>query len=108
MILVGDNYASDLYVRFKEKACSLLGIDSQVDRLKSSISQSELEDRIRQLNSDDSLDAILLQLPLPSHLDQSRVLKIIDPGKDVDGLTPYNQGLLVNKNSEAVLPCTPQ
>ncbi len=107
MVLVGDNYASKMYVDFKHKTCQQLGISSRLVSLDSSVSQEELLVVIDKLNQDDSVDGILVQLPLPDHIDKQVVLSRIDPRKDVDGLSPYNQGLLMAASSEAVVPCTP-
>ena len=108
MVLVGNNYASRLYVEFKKKSCQELGINSQVIELKESLTQKELIDVIEGLNKNPEVDAILVQLPLPSHIDSLTALSSIDPRKDVDGLTPYNQGLLMAASHEAIVPCTPQ
>ena len=106
MILVGENPASCIYVSHKEKACKEIGIDSLVIRLSENISQKTLHEEIIKLNKNPELDGILLQLPLPDHLSRIDALKIIDPQKDVDGLTPQNQGLLA-WNLPGLYPCTP-
>ncbi|MBU1003544.1 MAG: bifunctional methylenetetrahydrofolate dehydrogenase/methenyltetrahydrofolate cyclohydrolase FolD [Proteobacteria bacterium] len=94
VILVGEDPASQVYVRMKEKGCAETGIRSLPHRPEASISQDALMDLIRELNADDSVDGILLQLPLPKGLDSQACLNLIDPGKDVDGFHPINVGKL--------------
>lgn len=94
VILVGEDPASQIYVRNKEKACENAGIESIPHRLSADISQDELEALIQKLNADNTVDGILLQLPLPKGLDSQRCLELIDPGKDVDGFHPMNVGKL--------------
>lgn len=106
VVLVGENPASQVYVRNKENACSKAGIRSTVIRMSETCSQNELEDVVRNLNQDDSVHGILVQLPLPSHLDESRVLALIDPDKDVDGFHAMNSGRLMN-GENGFVPCTP-
>ncbi len=107
VILVGDDPASHTYVHFKTKRCSDLNIDSTTKVLKSTIEQSELMEIINSLNQDKTVDGILLQLPLPDHLDENKAVQAILPHKDVDGLHPLNQGNLLQGNPTMV-PCTPQ
>ena len=106
VVLVGENPASQVYVRNKENACSKAGIRSTVIRMPETCNQNELEDVVRNLNQDDSVHGILVQLPLPSHLDESRVLALIDPDKDVDGFHAMNSGRLMN-GENGFVPCTP-
>ena len=106
-VLVGDDPASHSYVRNKRKTASTLGINSIHHQLKRNTSQDELFELIDRLNSDDSVDAILVQFPLPDHLDEFSVQRRIDPGKDADGLHPRNLGLIVS-NQPFLVPCTPQ
>ena len=106
VVLVGENPASQGYVRNKENACIKAGIRSTVIRLDESCTQAELEDTVRKLNADASVHGILVQLPLPKHLDESRVLALIDPDKDVDGFHAMNSGRLMNGQPRFV-PCTP-
>ena len=106
VILVGDNEASKSYVRGKEKACISVGMENRTIVLDQNISQEELLEVVRQQNEDSSVDGILVQLPLPKHLDEKVVIDCIDPKKDVDGLHPYNAGCLV-ANREGFIPCTP-
>ena len=94
VILVGDDPASQVYVRNKEKACAEVGIVSRGFRLPADISQADLENKIRELNDDQEIDGILLQLPLPEGLDSQRCLELISPEKDVDGFHPVNVGKL--------------
>ena len=106
VLMVGDNPASAVYVRNKEKACEKVGIASFGKHFPSDTSQAELEQVIAELNQDDRVDGILVQLPLPSHLDTVALLHKIHPDKDADGLHPVNLGKLVR--SEAGLrSCTP-
>lgn len=105
-ILVGDDQASSIYIRNKHKACSELGIKTKDNTMKSSIEEEKLIELINSLNNDPSVHGILLQLPLPSHIDQFEVINKIKPTKDVDGLTYQNAGLLLNKKS-SLIPCTP-
>ena len=106
VVLVGENPASQVYVRNKENACIKAGIRSTVIRLDESCTQAELEGTVRKLNGDASVHGILVQLPLPKHLDESRVLALIDPDKDVDGFHAMNSGRLMNGQPRFV-PCTP-
>ena len=106
VLLVGDDPASQVYVRHKEKACTEAGINSKTLRLPASTSESELLSQIKTLNQDSAIDGILPQLPMPSHIDRVKVISAIDPSKDVDGLSFYNQGRLA-WNLPALRPCTP-
>ncbi|HLS43302.1 MAG TPA: tetrahydrofolate dehydrogenase/cyclohydrolase catalytic domain-containing protein, partial [Paenalcaligenes sp.] len=94
VVLVGDDPASHVYVKNKAIACEKAGIKSDVIRLDASVSETELLALIRQLNSDNSVDGILVQLPLPAHLDEHKVIETISPAKDVDGFHISNAGLL--------------
>lgn len=105
-ILVGDDPASDTYVSMKLRACEEIGILSVHEKLHASVTQTELHDVITGMNANASVDAILLQLPLPSHLDEEAALLTVDPDKDVDGLHPVNLGRLV-MGAPGPLPCTP-
>ncbi len=106
VILVGDDAGSQVYVRNKEKACEYCGIKSTTYRLKAESTQEEVMDLINSLNADNEVDGILLQLPLPKHLNSQACLEIIDPLKDVDGLHPENQGRL-SIGLPGLRPCTP-
>ncbi|AKE38434.1 Bifunctional protein FolD [Corynebacterium camporealensis] len=105
-VLVGDDPGSHSYVKMKHRDCEQLGINSIRKDLPGDISQEELEAVIDELNHDDACTGYIVQLPLPKHLDENRILEKIDPAKDADGLHPVNLGKLV-LNEEAPLPCTP-
>ncbi|MBZ7985587.1 bifunctional 5,10-methylenetetrahydrofolate dehydrogenase/5,10-methenyltetrahydrofolate cyclohydrolase [Campylobacter sp. Cr9] len=107
VILVGDDYASSIYVRNKLKACNELGIISKDYKLSSDISEIELLDLIKSLNEDENIDAILVQLPLPNHIDKNNIINAIKPTKDVDGFTPYNLGLVLANQEPYFYACTP-
>ena len=94
-ILVGDDPASDIYIRRKHEAANEVGMRAVDVRLPVETSEEELLARIGSVNEDDGIDALLVQLPLPAHLDEARVLRAIDPSKDVDGLHPWNAGHLL-------------
>jgi methylenetetrahydrofolate dehydrogenase (NADP+)/methenyltetrahydrofolate cyclohydrolase len=94
-VLVGDDPASDIYVRLKHKAAAEVGINAKDIRLASQTTEDELLGQVAELNADESVDGLLVQLPLPDHIDESRVIRAIDPVKDVDGLHPLNFGQLV-------------
>src|SRR5919199_2547862 len=106
-ILVGDDPASAVYVRMKREDSAEVGIESFHHEPGGDVAPEELANLIRDLNTDDRVDGILLQLPLPDHLDQDEFIALIDPAKDVDGLTAANAGLLVQGREEAIVPCTP-
>ena len=106
VVLVGDNPASTIYVRNKIKACAETGIASFEHRLRASVAEDELLQLIRRLNADDTVDGILVQLPLPPHMDARRVLQAVDPEKDVDGFHPLNAGRLF-AGLPGFVPCTP-
>ncbi len=105
-MLVGDDPASHVYVRNKRLACERIGIRSLLLHYPSSISQSELLDEIASLNADDTVDGILVQLPLPAQIDTTTVIESIRPDKDVDGFHPYNLGKLAQRQP-GLRPCTP-
>ena len=106
VVLVGDDPASKIYVQHKEKACKDVGIDSTTLHRDAKTTQNELSELIMQLNADPKVDGILVQLPLPKHIDSFKIISLIDSTKDVDGLSPINQGLLL-MNKPAHVPCTP-
>jgi len=107
-VLVGDRVDSATYVASKGKACQELGMGSVNHHLPADISQEDLEKVIRDLNSDTEISGILVQLPLPSHLNEERVLQLISIEKDVDGFSPINIGRLAQKGREPLfVPCTP-
>ena len=106
VILVGDNQASQTYVRNKEKACLDLGMHSVLIKKPATLSQEELIENINELNQDDSIHGILVQLPLPNHINEKAIIEAISPEKDVDGFHPINIGRMMTGQS-AFLPCTP-
>ncbi len=106
VVRLGEDPASVSYTRLKDKRARELGLDSQVLALPESTSQEELLERIAQLNADANVDGILVQLPLPAHVDAQAVLEAIDPAKDVDGFHPFNVGRLWS-GGRALRPCTP-
>ncbi len=107
-VLVGDRIDSATYVSMKQKACAELGMTSYHHPVPADITQEDLEKLIKELNADPKVNGILVQLPLPSHLDEESVLKLIDIEKDVDGFSPLNIGRLAQKGREPLfVPCTP-
>ena len=106
VILVGDDPASTIYVRNKREACEQVGIHSIHHQLPAEIEEKKLIELIETLNHDKKIDGILLQLPLPKHIDEEKVLECIDPKKDVDGFHAYNLGRLVQRRP-LLRPCTP-
>lgn len=107
VVLVGENPASISYVTGKEKACLEIGMENRLLRLPEETSQEELLTLIQKLNKDTDVDGILVQLPLPAHIDENEVLFTIDPDKDVDGFHPCNIGKMM-MGVETFLPCTPK
>jgi methylenetetrahydrofolate dehydrogenase (NADP+) / methenyltetrahydrofolate cyclohydrolase len=108
VVLVGDDPASQVYVKSKGKAAHACGFHSIQHDLPATTSEAELLTLIEQLNADSDIHGILLQLPLPNRLDPGRVIEAISPGKDVDGLHPFNAGLLASGDTKrALVPCTP-
>lgn len=107
VVLVGDDPASAVYVRNKERGCEEVGIHSVVHRLGAQTTQEQLISLIRSLNQDDTLHGILIQLPLPDHLDELAVLREVDPDKDVDGLHVVTAGRLL-VGEKGFVPCTPK
>ena len=105
-VLVGDDPASRIYVGGKHRASEEVGIRSVAHDLPADTAEEELVELVEELNSDDSVNGFIVQLPLPGHVDPARVIAAIDPRKDVDGLTPTNAGLLV-QGRDALVPATP-
>jgi methylenetetrahydrofolate dehydrogenase (NADP+)/methenyltetrahydrofolate cyclohydrolase len=105
-ILVGDDPASDIYIRRKQEAATEVGILARDYRLAENTSEQELLELIEQLNGDDAVDGVLVQLPLPSHIDEQRALDAVDPAKDVDGFHPVNAGRLF-LGQEGLVAATP-
>ena len=107
-VLVGQNQASDLYVKAKLKKASEFGIESQILKLRHQITEEGVIKEIQKLNQDTTITGILVQLPLPEHLNQATITNSIDKNKDIDGLCHYNIGLLNQGSPTAIIPCTPQ
>jgi methylenetetrahydrofolate dehydrogenase (NADP+)/methenyltetrahydrofolate cyclohydrolase len=106
-VLVGDDPASAVYVRMKREDSAEVGIESFHHEPGGDVAAEELARLLRDLNADERVHGILLQLPLPAGLDQDEFISLIDPAKDVDGLTSANAGLLMQGRDEAMVPCTP-
>ena len=106
VVLVGENPASAVYVRGKEKDCQECGMESRIIRLAEQTTQSQLLEVLAQLAQDDAVHGILVQLPLPAHIEEQAVIEAIPPHKDVDGFTPVNVGRMMI-GQECFLPCTP-
>ncbi len=107
-VLVGENPASQVYVRMKHKACQEVGINSYAIDMPKTASQAEVEKKVKELNADPKVHGILVQLPLPSGLDEEKVLNAISIEKDVDGFHPLNIGRLAQKGRDPLfVPCTP-
>jgi len=108
IILAGNDSANTSYVTSKQKSCHEIGILCDLNILPYSTTQGEILSLVAQLNNDPEVDGVLVQLPLPKHIDQSVVLQAIDYRKDVDGLHPMNVGLLNGTTPDAIIPCTPK
>ena len=106
VLLVGDDPASSIYVKNKHKAAAEAGLDSRVERLPATTSETAILARIAELNADPAVHGILVQLPLPAHVDEHRVIEALDPAKDVDGFHPVNAGRLLI-GLPGLVPCTP-
>ena len=106
VVKVGNDPASAVYVRNKEKACEYIGVTSRTLALPEETTEEELLNTVKELNEDPSVNGILVQLPLPKHIDESKILLAIDPKKDVDGFHPVNVGKMVI-GEDSFLPCTP-
>jgi len=106
VILIGDDLASQIYVRNKKKFAQEVGIRSKILKFDSTITEQNLISEIHKLNNDTSVHGILVQLPLPNHINSRKIISEIDPGKDVDGFHPVNVGNL-SAGNEALVPCTP-
>jgi methylenetetrahydrofolate dehydrogenase (NADP+) / methenyltetrahydrofolate cyclohydrolase len=107
VIIVGDDPASHVYVRSKEKATGAAGMKGEVITLPASTSEKDLLGHVDRLNADDSVHGILVQMPLPSHIDSRSVIQRIAPHKDVDGFHPVNVGKLLSGEDDGFVPCTP-
>jgi len=106
VILIGDMAPSQIYVRMKEKAANEVGLKSEVIRYPEAVEEKTVLDKIEELNKDETISGILVQLPLPKHIDKQKVIETILPGKDVDGFHPMNVGNL-SSGYESSVPCTP-
>lgn len=106
VIIVGDNQASHTYVRNKEKSSIEVGMKSELIKLPATVTEAELLSEVAKLNNDDSIHGILVQLPLPDHIDENEIILSIDPSKDVDGFHPVNVGKMII-GQRAFLSCTP-
>ena len=106
VILVGNDPASEIYVKGKRRDCEEVGFHSNFQHLSANITQEDLEERVEALNADASIDGILVQSPLPDHIDEDRIIDRIDPLKDVDGFHPYNIGRLALRRP-SIRSCTP-
>ena len=106
VILAGNDPASEIYVRNKRRACKRAGIESRMIRLDQNVSREEILREIHALNQDPAVHAVLVQLPLPGHLDETEILSAVLPEKDADGFHPLNAGRLLT-GEKGVLPCTP-
>ena len=106
VILIGDMAPSQIYVRMKEKAANEVGLKSEVIRYPGEVEEKKVLDKIHELNKDESVSGILVQLPLPKHIDKQKVIEAILPSKDVDGFHPMNVGNL-SSGYESSIPCTP-
>ena len=106
VILVGDDAASQTYVKMKEKACDTAGIYSIIHKMPTTISQEKILETISMINNNPNIDGVLVQLPLPKHIDTTKIIEAIDPKKDVDGFHPFNVGRLV-AGLDGFVPCTP-
>jgi methylenetetrahydrofolate dehydrogenase (NADP+)/methenyltetrahydrofolate cyclohydrolase len=107
VVLVGDNPASRAYVRSKDKMCRELGLHSVKLELPASTTQMDLVRRVEKLNADSSIHGILVQSPLPDHIDEAAIVRVLDPRKDVDGFHPENVARLVLDDPSGFVPCTP-
>ena len=106
-IKIGNNPSSDLYLKLRDKACEKIGIISNHLEYEEDVTEKELINSIKKLNSDDKIHGIFLQLPIPEHISANKLYEIISPCKDVEGLTPYNMGKMLI-GDEKIIPCTAQ
>ena len=107
VIMAGDNPASEIYVKNKIKACETAGIYSRAIKLDENVTEKDLIEEIEKLNKDDKIDGILVQLPLPAHIDELKIINAISPEKDVDGFHSVNLGKMIIGDKTGFLPCTP-
>lgn len=107
-VQVGENQASNAYVRNKKKLCEEVGIEVEHYHLSENITEEQLLATIDMLNRCSVITGMLVQLPLPAHIDENKVINAIDPNKDIDGFSDYHKGKLLNGDKDAILPCTPK
>lgn len=107
-VQVGENQASNVYVRNKKKLCEEVGIEVEHYQLSENTTEEQLLATIDMLNKCSVITGMLVQLPLPSHIDENKVINAIDPNKDIDGFSDYHKGKLLNGDKDAMLPCTPK
>lgn len=107
VIMAGNNPASEIYVKNKIKACETAGIYSRTIKLDENVTEKDLIEEIEKLNKDDKIDGILVQLPLPAHIDELKIINAISPEKDVDGFHSVNLGKMIIGDKTGFLPCTP-
>lgn len=107
VLLVGSHPASVSYIRGKQKACQEIGMRSTLITLEEETTQEEVLAKIQELNQDEDVDGLLVQLPLPAHVDEKAIFEAVDPQKDVDGFHPYNMGRCMMGNT-SIVPCTPK
>ena len=108
VILVGHDERSEVYIEFKEKAAQEIGIEVKTIVLEEATKQARLERIIDELNNDENIHGVLIQLPLPKHIKEKRIIELVDPSKDVDGFHPTNIGRLVANNETGIVPATPK
>ncbi|MHA1300339.1 MAG: bifunctional 5,10-methylenetetrahydrofolate dehydrogenase/5,10-methenyltetrahydrofolate cyclohydrolase [Candidatus Helarchaeota archaeon] len=107
-ILIGEDPGSKVYIKLKHKACEEIGIYSELIKLSETVSEDIVLSEIDKLNNNEKIHGILVQLPLPKHLDQQKIMEKINPEKDVDGFHPINIGKLANGDESGFIPCTPK
>lgn len=107
-VQVGENQASNVYVRNKKKLCEEVGIEVEHYHLSENTTEEQLLATINMLNKCSVITGMLVQLPLPSHIDENKVINAIDPNKDIDGFSDYHKGKLLNGDKDVILPCTPK
>lgn len=107
-VQVGENQASNVYVRNKKKLCEEVGIEVEHYHLSENTTEEQLLATINMLNKCSVITGMLVQLPLPSHIDENKVINAIDPNKDIDGFSDYHKGKLLNGDRDVILPCTPK
>ena len=107
IINIGDDPASQVYVRNKDKACREVGISCIIKHFEADVAEQDVLDYINEVNNNSSIDALMVQLPIPQHLNTDKIINSITPEKDVDGLTYINAGKLQHKSVDALVPCTP-